>query len=95
MTLDERKIKNETNQIPRNPQGINGLWLVSSTAGGPAQRNLSDRSAGMRGDIDRSTGAPEEQPKGDSELSEQRGNPGAELPERENDQTKPISRNFI
>ena len=95
MTLDERKIKNETNPIPRNPRGINGLRLVSSTAGWPAQRNLTDRSAGMLEDIDRSTGAPEKQPQGNGELSEQRANPGAELPEQENDQTKPMSRNCI
>ena len=95
MTLDERKIKNETNPIPRNPRRINGLRLVSSTAGWPAQRNLTDRSAGIREDIDQSTGAPEEQPQVDSELSEQRANPGAELPERENDPTKPIPRNSI
>ena len=31
VTLDEREKNDETNQMSHNPQGINGLRLVSST----------------------------------------------------------------
>ena len=51
-TLDEREKEYETNPISHNPQGINGLQLVSSTAGRPAQQDLTDRSTGIRGDLD-------------------------------------------
>ena len=51
-TLDEREKEYETNPISHNPQGINGLQLVSSTAGRPAQQDLTDRSTWIRGDLD-------------------------------------------
>ena len=49
MTLGEREKNDETNPISYNPQGINGLRLVSGTVDGPAQQNLTDRSSWIRG----------------------------------------------
>ena len=70
-----------------------GYGLFLARLGGPAQQNLTDRSTGIRGDIDLRVGGAEEQQQGNNELSQQRTDPAAGQWEQGNDQTKPISHN--
>ena len=77
----------QTKPISHNPQGINGLRLVSSTAGRSARQNPPDRSSGTRRDLRLRAVGPQEQ-QGNNGPSEQK-----ELPKQQDDQTKPIQNN--
>ena len=84
MTLDEREKDDETNPISHNPFAINELWRSSGAAERLDQLNLTDRSTGIRGDIDLRAGGPEEQQQGNNELSsseptQQRSNASNEM----------------
>ena len=86
MTLDEREKNYQTKPISHNPQGINGLWLVSSAAGRPARQNPNGRSAGIQGDrCPRAVG-----PRGNRATTDHRSR-GATG--QQNYQTKPIPSN--
>ena len=83
----------QTNPISSNPKGINGLQLVSSTAGRSDPSNPTDRPAGYKGSFAAGREAPKEQHGGRACSADlalfQRPRPSAAT-EQQNDQTNQI-----
>ncbi len=86
MTLDEREKNDETKPISRKPLAVNELRRSSDTAV-PAPPKLTDRPAGIRGDIDLRAAA---QRNSNRATTSYRSH---EPTEQRNDETKPISDN--
>ena len=86
MTLDEQEKNDETNPISHNPLAVDELRRGSGTAV-PAPQKLTDRSTGIRGDIDLRAAA---QRNSNRATTSYRSH---EPTEQRNDETKPISDN--
>ena len=80
-TMDQRNY--QTKPISYNPKGINGLRLVSATAGQSARQNPTDNSSGIQGDLCLRVDDPAE-PQGNNGLSEQPSYLATELPNQPN-----------
>ena len=86
MTLDEQAINDETNPISRKSFAVNELRSGSGAAA-PAPQKLTDRSTGIRGNIDLRAAA---QRNSNRATTSYRSH---EPTEQRNDETKPISDN--
>ena len=87
MTLDQREKNYQTKPISHNPQGINGLWLVSSAAGRQLDKTPTDAPPGSKGTVARGQSAR-------GATGQQRTIGAEELLSKQNYQTKPIPSNY-